>query len=103
MHGGPRHGQAQWRSYEAAVRGSDGEENGEEGERGRRLAAFESARCVGRRGKRRGAGSVPHGGRSRSEEGPDVAVGSAEWPVVAPAVGCGRWRCGTKGRAAGRG
>jgi hypothetical protein len=57
----------------------------------------------GGEGKGGGVGSVPHGGRSRSEEGPDVAVGSAEQPVVAPAVGCGRWRCGTEGRATGRG
>jgi hypothetical protein len=57
--------------------------NGEEGERGRRLAAFESARCAGRRGKRREVGSVPRGGRRRRGEGPGVAIGSAEWPAVA--------------------
>jgi hypothetical protein len=66
------------------ARRADGEENGEEGERGRRPAAFESARCAGRRGKRRGVGSVSRGGRRRSREGPGAAVDNMEQPIVAP-------------------
>jgi hypothetical protein len=66
------------------VCGADGEENGEEGERGRRPAAFESARSAGQQGKRRGGGQLSATWGRRRGVGHGTMVSSAERPAAAP-------------------